>query len=47
MRISVIEIEQEHNGGVKFNDITYNNIAMEDHEDFNNPYFNVNYGNSI
>ena len=39
MRISVIEIEQEDNGGLKFNDITYNNIAMEDHEDFDNPYF--------
>ena len=39
MRVSVIEIEEDYNGGIVLSDITYNNIAIEDHEDFTNPYF--------
>ena len=39
MRVSVIEIELDEDNDAFFNDITYNNIAIEDHEDFTNPYF--------
>lgn len=39
MRVSVIETEEDYNGGIVLSDITYNNIAIEDHEDFTNPYF--------
>lgn len=39
MRISVIEIEKDYDGGVVISDITYNNIAIEDYEDFTDPYF--------
>jgi hypothetical protein len=39
MRVSVIETEEDYNGNIVLSDITYNNIAIEDHEDFTNPYF--------
>ena len=39
MRVSVIETEEDYNGDIVLSDITYNNIAIEDHEDFTNPYF--------